>query len=104
VAWRWGDSVELFARHPGLRRAALTKGVFWKGSHYLLVRALLGLLLPRRLRPVAAWLWAPYVVHLLERGRVEGGGAIAVPWFVLHDLVETAGVVRGAARARVPVV
>jgi glycosyltransferase involved in cell wall biosynthesis len=96
-AGRWSDSVQLFGRDRG----PLVKGLFWKGSHYLLVRALVGLALPRRLRRVAAWLWAPYVAHLLERGRVEGGGPLLMPWFVLHDLVEIGAIVRGAVRYRV---
>jgi GT2 family glycosyltransferase len=102
-AFRWSDSVRLFARHPELRRAALTKRVFWKGSHYLLVRALLTLLVPRRLRPLAVWLWLPYALHLVDRWRDEGGGPALAPWLVLHDLVEVAAVARGAVRYRTPV-
>ena len=102
-AFRWSDSIRLFARHPALRGPHLTKRVFWKGSHYLLARALLTLLLPRRLWPLAAWLWLPYALHVVERGRVEGGGLALAPWFALHDLVEMAAVARGALRYRVPV-
>lgn len=103
-AFRWSDSVRLFARHPELRRAALTKRVFWKGSHYLLVRALLTLLVPRRLRPLAVWLWLPYALHLVDRWREEGGGPALAPWLVLHDLVEVAAIARGAAKHRTLVI
>ncbi len=103
-AFRWSDSVRLFARHPELRRAALTKRVFWKGSHYLLVRALLTLLVPRRLRPLAVWLWLPYALHLVDRWHDEGGGPALAPWLVLHDLVEVAAIARGAVKHRVFVI
>ena len=101
-AFRWSDSVALFKRHPELR-SALTKRVFWKGSHYLLIRALATLVLPRRLWGLAAWLWLPYALHLVDRWREEGGGPALAPWIVLHDLVEVAAIARGAAKHRVPV-
>jgi glycosyltransferase involved in cell wall biosynthesis len=99
VAWRWSETMRIFARHQGLREE-LTHGVFWKGSHYLLARALLAAALPRRLRFAGSWLAGPYLLHLLERGRVEGGGPLAAPYFVLHDLVEMAAAARGALRYR----
>ncbi len=74
-----GWDFKVYARHPGLRRAYFTRRFFWKGSHYLLARALVAALLPRRLRLVRAWLALPYAVHLAERGRVEGGGLAARP-------------------------
>ena len=103
LAARWTPSIRLFARHPALRGAQLTYGVFWKGSHYLLVRALAALLVRRRSRLLALWLGAPYVRHLLKRGEVDGGGPGAAPFYVLHDLVELAAVARGAIRYRTPV-
>jgi glycosyltransferase involved in cell wall biosynthesis len=103
MAARWTPSIGLFARHPALRAEHLTYGIFWKGSHYLLVRALLGLALRRRARPLALWLAAPYARHLLERGRTDGGGPIAAPYHALHDLVELVAVARGAVRYRTPV-
>lgn len=104
AATRWTPSIRLFARHRALRAEHLTYGIFWKGSHYLLVRALLALALRRRARPLALWLGAPYARHLLERGQVEGGGPLAAPYFALHDLVELAAVLRGAVRYRTPVI
>jgi GT2 family glycosyltransferase len=104
IATRWTQSIQIFKRHPALRDAHLTYGVFWKGSHYLLVRALLALLLRRRSRLLALWLGAPYVRHLLLRGERDGGGPGAAPFYLVHDLVEMAAVLRGAARYRTPVV
>ncbi len=91
-----------YADHPGLRRAHFTHGIFWKRSHYLLVRALLALALPQRLRFLAPWLVAPYARDLLARGRVEGGGPLLAPYYVLHDLVELAATARSAIRHRTP--
>jgi GT2 family glycosyltransferase len=94
--------LRVYARHPRLREAYFVRRVFWKGSHYLLVRALVGIPLPRRLLPVRAWLAVPYSVHLVERGRVEGGGPPLAPYYLLHDLIEVAAAARSALRHRVP--
>lgn len=99
-AAKW--DLKVYARHPGLRRACFTRGVFWKGSHYLLCRALVAALLPRRMRLVRAWLGLPYAVHLAERGRIEGGGIVAAPYFLLNDLIELAAALRASVRYRVP--
>jgi len=101
VAWRWTETMRVFARHPELRRTQLHKRVFWKGSHYLLLRVLLATLLPRRLWLVRQWLALPYLWHLADRGRDEGGGLLAAPYFAIHDLVELVAVARGALRYRV---
>jgi hypothetical protein len=99
-ATRWSETVQLYSRHPELRRAQLTFGVFFTGAHYLLVRAVVALLLPRRLWPLRRWLASAYVVHLLSRGREEGGGIRHAPFFVLYDIVELVTVLRGAVRYR----
>ena len=104
VAAGWTPSIRLFARHPALRAEHLVYGLFWKGSHYLLARALLALLVRRRNRWLALWLGAPYVRHLLKRAAEDGARPTAAPFYLLHDLVETAAVVRGALRYRTPVV
>ncbi|MFL5886402.1 MAG: glycosyltransferase family 2 protein [Thermoleophilaceae bacterium] len=104
VALRWSESIRLFSRHPALRDEALTYGVFWKGSHYLLVRALLALGLRRAPRLLRLWLAAPYARHLLLRGSEDGGGPLAAPWYLLYDLVELTAVARGALRYRTPVI
>jgi GT2 family glycosyltransferase len=99
-ALRW--SMRAYARHPELRRAHFVRGIFWKGSHYLLVRALIALVLPRRWRLVRAWLGYPYLIHLFDRGRVEGGGPLLTPYYALYDLVELAATARQAVRHRTP--
>jgi GT2 family glycosyltransferase len=104
MAARWTPSIALFARHRELRSAHLTHGLFWKGTHYLLVRFLLALALRRHSRWLALWLGAPYVRNLLLRGAHEGGGPAAAPFYAVHDIVELVAVLRGAARYRTPVV
>lgn len=105
VAWRWHEAVHLIARHPE-QRGTLVYGVFWKGTHYLLARALVGLLLPRRrlLAPLRFWCLAPLAPTYLERGRVVGGTGLLAPYYLVHDVVETIAVLRGAVRYRTPVI
>ena len=103
VAWRWHEAVQVYARHPA-RRGELTYRVFWKKTHYLIVRALLGFLLPRPLRLLRFWFFAPLAPAYLQRARHEGGPPWLAPYFVLHDAVETVAVVRGALRYRTPVI
>lgn len=104
IATRWTQSIQIFKRHRALRGEHLTYGVFWKGSHYLLFRALLALALRRRAPLLALWLGVPYVRHLLVRGERDGGGPLAAPFYVVHDLVEMYAVLRGALRYRTPVI
>jgi glycosyltransferase involved in cell wall biosynthesis len=104
-AARWAETMAVFARHPELRRRKLVRGIFWKDSHYLLVRTLVALVLPRRLRAIAvAYLAWRYGVQLWQRAHHEGdgagGGAAAIPFFVVHDAVEVATAARGAVRYR----
>lgn len=101
VAARWSDSMGVYARFPALRANVFAHKIFWKHSHYLLVRALLALLLPRRLRPIGLLLASPYLSHVMERIRQEHGNSpLLVPYYVIHDLVELVAVARGAARYR----
>jgi GT2 family glycosyltransferase len=101
VAARWSDSMGVYARFPALRANVFTHKIFWKHSHYLLVRALLALPLPRRLRPIGLLLAWPYLSHVMERIRQESAGnPLLVPYYVLHDLVELLAVARGAVRYR----
>lgn len=97
-----GWELRVYADHPGLRRAHFTRGLFWKHSHYLLVRALAAFALPRRVRFLGPWLVAPYARHLLARGRIEGGGPVLAPYYMLHDLVELVTVARAGLRHRTP--
>lgn len=99
-AARWTTPMLAYARHPELRRAHFVKGVFWKGSHYLLARALVALVLPRRLRRLRPWLAGPYFLTLRPRLRREGAGALLAPYLVVRDLIEMWSVLRAAARYR----
>ncbi|WP_205698102.1 glycosyltransferase family 2 protein [Conexibacter sp. SYSU D00693] len=104
VAWRWSETMRLYARHPAMRET-LTYKVFWKKSHYLLVRALIGLVLPKRMRLLRAWCLAPIAPAYLERAQVEGQGKVwSAPYFLVHDAVELAAAVRGGVRYRTWVV
>ena len=100
VAWRWAETVRIFARHRELRRRVLVHGVFWKRTHYLLFRVLIALLLPRRLRLLRWWLVYPYLAHFRTRGEIEGGGVALAPYYLVHDLVEVAAMARGSVRYR----
>ena len=103
AAWRWSEVVNLYARHPEGRKY-LTYRLFWKKTHYLIVRAALGLLVPKRLRWARFWFYAPLAPAYLQRARHEGGPPYLAPYFILHDAVETAAILRGAVRYRTPVV
>jgi glycosyltransferase involved in cell wall biosynthesis len=105
-AWHWTDTMLVFARHPGLRRAHLTRGPFWKMTHYALARVLLIPLVPRRLRLLRRWFFWRWLGDLERRGRDAAGpirGILLIPYLVLHDLIEMAAVLRGALRYRTPV-
>jgi GT2 family glycosyltransferase len=104
-AWRWSPAMRPFARHPELRRERLHKGLFWNWTHYLLLRALLALPLLRRSwgLPVAVWLARPLVAYELEKGRKQGRRSLALFWLT-HDVIETAAVVRGAVHYRTLVI
>jgi glycosyltransferase involved in cell wall biosynthesis len=96
VAARWSETMRVFARHPALR-ATLWRGVFWNVWHYLLLRTLLALWLPRPLRRL---LLARYVLKLHRRARRDGAGPWAIPFLVVHDAVEVFAVARGGLRHR----
>ena len=90
------DALTALARHPELRRRHAWRRVFWDQHHELFLRALVAVLLRRRLGPVALWLAAPYVDFLTRRRT----GPLLVPYLVVRDAVEVAAVVIGAVRAR----
>jgi GT2 family glycosyltransferase len=102
-AARWTETVRVFARHPGAR-TMLDHRIFWNVWHYLLVRSLLALLLPRRMRPLRWAILARHVLALHDRARTLGGGPRLLPLLVVYDLVETIAIARGAARHRTLVV
>ena len=100
AAARWTETIRMFRDHPQLRQLHLSHRFFWRASHYLLLRAVLGLLLPRRLRG-AAWLFAmPYLRDVHRRALLESGTGLAAPYLAMYDVVELYGVVRGAIRYR----
>jgi glycosyltransferase involved in cell wall biosynthesis len=100
VAARWSTPMTAYARHPRLRRTSFRYGIFWKDLHWMFFKALVGALLPNRLHFVRAWLMYPYLHDVWARGRVEGGGPLLAPYFMLHDLIEVIAVARGAVRTR----
>jgi GT2 family glycosyltransferase len=89
----------VFARHPQAR-AMLTRRVFWNGWHYLVIRSLLALALPR---PLRRFLLTRHAMQLAARARAAGAGAWAVPFLLVYDAIETGAVARGGLRYRTPV-
>jgi GT2 family glycosyltransferase len=104
TAARWTESVQCAARHHGFRQAHLWRRVFWRPSHYVLLRALASLALPKQLRLLRAIILVKYARYLIERAREDGGTAALAPFVLIHDAVETYSVVRGALRYRTLVI
>jgi glycosyltransferase involved in cell wall biosynthesis len=98
-ALHWSHAMQVFARHPALRRE-LRMGLFWKRSHGLLLLAILGLLLASRHRS-AALLALPYARHLRARCRTENASLALAPYIAIYDAVETYATIRGGVRAKV---
>jgi glycosyltransferase involved in cell wall biosynthesis len=104
-AGRWSDSVQLFERHPELRRRQLYRGVFWHGGHYLLCKAILATLLARWLPlVVVSWLRSPYLIVLARRVRKRGGGPLMAVYWLLFDVLELVAMLRASARHRTLVI
>jgi glycosyltransferase involved in cell wall biosynthesis len=100
IAARWTTPMTAYARHPGLRKSEFIHWIFWKDIHYLFVRALIGFLLPTRWSVLRNWLMYPYLKNVWARGRLEGGGPLLAPYFMLHDLIEVWAVARAGVRTR----
>ncbi|MEA2495216.1 MAG: hypothetical protein QOJ29_3127, partial [Thermoleophilaceae bacterium] len=98
-AMRWGEVPRAYKRHPALRRTLLLR-MFWSREHFWAVRALIALLLPRRLWWLRWWLAAPYVARLVERR----SGPLLAPYIVVHDAIEMATLLRGSLRYRTLVI
>ena len=100
--WRWSDAMRPYADHPQLRQH-LHHGIFWNPSHYLLLRALVGVGLLRRrwAWPLAMWLGKWFVAYEIAESRKHAGTPWLAPWWVVRDVVETAACARGAIRYRV---
>jgi hypothetical protein len=99
VGLRWTPLVQLYRRHPQMRRE-LRYGIFWRENHWLLTRFVIALLLPRRLGPLRLALAAPYVVHLTDRRT----GPLLAPYLLAIDVIEVFAIVRGGIRYRVPII
>jgi glycosyltransferase involved in cell wall biosynthesis len=97
-----GWSLLAYARHDGLRRAQFSGGIFWKPSHLWLARAAAGLALPRRLWPLRALFALKYARYLYARSRVDGGGPLLAPYFLLCDLAEMSAAIRNWIRHGTP--
>jgi glycosyltransferase involved in cell wall biosynthesis len=100
VAGHWSESMLVYKRHPGLREAVFTKGIFWKPWHYALLRVAIALILPRRLRFLRPYLTIPYVRSLETRRRHEGGSLVHALFYPLEDLVEITTMVHASVRHR----
>ena len=100
--WRWSEAMNAYKKHPGLRRS-LHLGLFWNWSHYLVLRALLALPLLRHRWgwPLAAWLAGRLLAYEVQTSRKVAGTPWLAPWWIVRDVVETAGCARGAVRYRV---
>jgi glycosyltransferase involved in cell wall biosynthesis len=100
-AWRWGDAMPAFARHPELRRRRLFRRVFFNWSHWYLVRLAIALALPRRRAfwPLKWWLAHRYFEDRRWAPGAQRPSARALAWNLVVDSVETAAVVRGSLRS-----
>jgi GT2 family glycosyltransferase len=97
-ATRWSEAARLFALHPQARQM-LSRGVFWNGWHYCLVRSALALALPLP-REVRRALLAHHAMQLAARARAAGAGPWVAPLLLAYDAVETAALARGSLRYR----
>jgi GT2 family glycosyltransferase len=95
-AARWSEAARVFALHPEARQM-LSRGVFWNGWHYCLVRSAVALALPR---PVRRVLLTHHAMQLAERAREAGAGPWVAPLLLACDVVETVALARGAVRYR----
>jgi GT2 family glycosyltransferase len=95
-AARWSEAARVFALHPRAREM-LSRGVFWNGWHYCLIRSAVALALPR---PVRRALLTHHALQLGARARAAGAGPWVAPLLLAYDAVETAAMVRGSIRYR----
>ena len=95
-----GWSLLAYARHPELRRAHFVSPLFWKQTHVWLARAMIGLVLPRRLWPLKIWLALPWLRSLHARGKLEGGGPALAPFYAACDAAEMYAAMRNSVEHR----
>jgi GT2 family glycosyltransferase len=96
VAARWSGTIQVFDRHPRTREM-LYRGFFWNVWHYLMWRSLVSLAGPRWLARLVLTL---HLLELRKRARRAGAGSWAIPFLIVHDLVECWSVASGALRHR----
>ncbi len=96
LAARWGDGLRVYSRHPQTR-TMLYRGIFWNVWHYLMWRSLLALAAPRWLRRLVL---TRHLAELRRRAQAAGAGGDAIPYLIVHDLVECGAIARGALRYR----
>ncbi len=105
IAWRWQALALVVRRHPQLR-SRLPLGVFWKPRHAGVAAGLAGLALARRAPLLALAAWVPWArAALPSYGSSPRGLARAaseLPGRAVADVVEVAGVARGALLHRSP--
>jgi glycosyltransferase involved in cell wall biosynthesis len=97
IASRWGPAVRVLAEHPGARELMLYRGCFWNVWHYLVWRSLLSALGPGWLRRM---LIARHLMTLHRRAVDGRASSAAIPYLLVHDVVECWAVARGALRHR----
>lgn len=105
-ATRGVDSVQMYKRHPELRRRTAFARVFWKRTHAFLLLAAFGALLGLR-RPAGLALTLPYAKGLAGRSRMRTTGARIAPYaayLALWDLVDLVTAVRASIRHRIPMI
>jgi glycosyltransferase involved in cell wall biosynthesis len=100
-AWRWGDAMPAFARHPELRRRRLFYRLFYNLSHFYLLRLLIALTLPRwrSLWALKYWLARRYVEDRRWAPGSDRPSAEALAWNLVFDGVEMAACARGSIRS-----
>jgi glycosyltransferase involved in cell wall biosynthesis len=100
-AWRWGDAMPAFARHPELRRRRLFYRFFYNLSHFYLLRLIVAAALPRgrALWALRWWLARRYVEDRRWAPGAERPSADALAWNLVVDGVEMAACARGSIRS-----
>jgi glycosyltransferase involved in cell wall biosynthesis len=99
-ATRGSETAIAYRRHPGLRRAATYRRIFWNRAQARLLLAIAALLLARRM-PVAALLATPYVKGLLGRARSEAGTPTVALILVAYDFLHLGTSLRASMRHRI---
>jgi GT2 family glycosyltransferase len=97
---RLAEAIPLLRSHPEARAPGMLRRWFWSDRHWLFVRFVIGLLLPKRFRLVGLMLAAPYIADVSS----NRGGPLAIPLTAAVDALDVVTVVRAAVRHRTPVI